>query len=166
MPFSVVMVNRILYFAVFVCTASSALLISRFFQLSININKSVTKSILMLLTCVGIGDDDYHFVNWYVLSNSYTREKTFCYTFQILTLPFRAAIGPLFYDLRTYCVAVGTLFFPSDHCLWVKLLCLSCSHHIHLSVLPLPPFLSTYCSSYAIPCYTNSYALLVTLYCY
>ena len=120
----------------------------------------------MLLTCVRIGDDDYHFVNWYVLSNSYTREKTFCYTFQILTLPFRAAIGPLFYDLLTYCVAVGTLFFPSDHCLWVKLLCLSCSHHIHLSVLPLSPFLSTYCSSYAKPCYTNVYALLVTLYCY
>ena len=119
----------------------------------------------MFLTCVGIDDDDYHFVKWYVLSNSYTREKTFCYTFEILTLPFRAAIGPHFHDLLTYCVAVGTLFFPSDHCLWVKLLCLSCSHHIHLSVLP-PLFLSTYCSSYAKPCYTNSYALLVSQYCY
>ena len=78
---------------------------------------------------------------------------------------FSSSYWPPFPRFAYLLCAVGALFFPSDHCLWVKLLCLSCSHHIHLSVL-LPLFLSTYCSSYAKPCYTNSYALLVTLYCY
>ena len=38
-------------------------------------------------------------------------------------------------------------------------------HIVNISVLS-PPFLSTHCRSYAKPCYTYSYALFVTLYCY